>query len=409
MKTSLTKIIKENKYLYLYFIFILTIIITISTPIHAKFTNDYETEDDAVGISFDFNLNIQDIEEYESITVDANDAKIFNVKITNNNTKIIYYGIWYRMVDPIDINDSIVIAKLEDSEENTSGSIESNKDKTVSIIIKNKTDKNIKIDFGVSSSEIDANSVEYLDGKRLISGVDKVTYLNKTTTGSFVSYTANNGCSGNSCNGENANYINKDNMGYCGDSAQKFTKTGWQVAYIKEDSAYLISAGAIECIATDGMGNISLNNSKLDSFEKTPSTPKHITNLNNEALKYCNEEYSVDRICNSNTTWAFSANDLNIISNMPAKACYKFASESCMGVNDIITGSGDYWLATNYEKSTTNYYWSNINNYLLDSDTSNPLGLRPVIKLDPNVYIIDGDGTARNPYKIANELIKETN
>ncbi len=94
---------------------------------------------------------------------------------------------------------------------------------------------------------------------------------------------------------------------------------------------------------------------------------------------------------------------------MPTKACYKQHSESCEGVNDIIIGSGNYWLASNFEKGTTNYYWDSIYNYLLDADTSNPLGLRPVIKLDPNVYIIDGDGTSNNPYIISNEVIKDTN
>ena len=45
----------------------------------------------------------------------------------------------------------------------------------------------------------------------------------------------------------------------------------------------------------------------------------------------------------------------------------------------------------------------------MNGDTSNSLGLRPIIKLDSNVYIVDGDGTAENPYKISNEFIKEYN
>lgn len=407
MKKETMKIIKENKYLYLYFILILIVISAIFTPIHAKFTNDYSTDDDAVGISFDFNLNIQDVEEYESIFVDSYDAKLFNVKINNNTTNTIYYGVWYRMTESTNINNDIVIAKLEDSEADTSGSIDGSKDKTVSIIIKNKTDKNIKIDFGVSSSDKDTNNIEYLDGKRLISGVDKITYLNKTIAGSYVNYIGNNGCTGNSCTGENANYVDKDNMGYCQDSKHKILKNGWQIAYIKDESVYLVSAGSLECIATNNTGKVSLTNKKIDSFEQTAGTPQHITNLNTEALKYCNEEFSMDNLCNNNTTWAMNDTDLNIINNMPPKACYKNHSESCDGVNDIITGSGDYWLATNFDKGTTNYYWDSTNNYLLDGDTSNGYGLRPIIKLDPNVYIVDGDGTSNNPYIIANELIKE--
>ena len=402
-------IIKENKYLYLYFILILIAIIAIITPTYAKFTHDFITDDDAVGITFDFNIKIQDIEEYERISIDSFDAKMFNVKITNNSNNNIYYGIWDRMIEPQIINNEIVIAKDEKSISNTSDSINGKESKIVTIVIKNKTDKKIKLDFGVSSSEISTNNIEYLDGKRLISGVDKITYLNEVLEGSFVNYTGNNGCSGNSCSGENANYVNKDNMGYCNNNKSKFIKKGWQLAYTEDESAHLISAASLECIATDEAGNISVNNKKTTSFEKTIGTPKHITNLNKEALKYCNEEFSNERICNNNTTWAINEKDLNTINNMPIKACYKLHSESCDGVNDIITGSGDYWIATNYEKTTTNYYWDGLNNYVFNGDTSNPFGLRVVVKLDPNTYIVDGDGTINNPYKIANEYIKKNN
>lgn len=399
--------IKENKYVYLYFALALIIISAVITPAYAKFTHDYNTEDDAVGISFDFSIKIQDVEEYESISVDANDAKIFNIKIDNRTNNNIYYGVWYRMIEPTSINENIVIARLDDSEANTSGEIRPNTNVIVSIIVKNKTDKNIKIDFGVSSSDVDANNIEYLEGKRLISGIDEIKYLNEMSDGSYVNYTGNNGCSGNNCSGENVNYINKDNKGYCADNKHKFEKNGWQIAYIEDDSVYLISAGSLECIATSENGSLSLNNKKLDNFEKTNGTPKHITNLNKEALKYCNEDYTLDGVCNNNTAWAFNDEDFKKINNMPTKICYKMHSEACDGFNDIITGSGDYWLATNFEKGITNYYWNSETNYLLDADSSNSYGLRAVIKLDPNVYIVDGEGTIDNPYKIANEFIKE--
>ena len=401
------KIIKENKFLYLYFLLIVLVLSTLYTPIYAKFSNDYSTEDDVVGISFDFNLKISDIEEYKSMSVDAFDAMIFNIKVTNYADNTIYYGIWYRMIEPDEKNDSIVIAREESSKEGTTGSVDASHDKTVTIVVKNKTDKKIRFDFGVSSSDKDANSIEYLGGKRLISGVDKIVYLNEVLTGSYVSYTGNGGCVGNNCSGENANYVNKDNMGYCGDSKHKMLKNGWQLAYTKDSSAFIVSAGSVECVATNEAGSISVGNNQLSSFEKTLGTPKHLTNLNNEALKYCNEEFSYDSVCNGNTVWAFNEKDLNAINNMPIKACYKNHSESCEGVNDIVIGSGDYWLATNFDKTTTNYYWDGVRNYLSDSNTNINFGLRPVIKLDANVYVVDGDGSIDNPYKIANELIKE--
>ena len=196
-------------------------------------------------------------------------------------------------------------------------------------------------------------------------------------------------------------------MGYCYNSQNKFQKTGWQIAYIKDNSAHLISAGATECLATNKEGNISFSNSKLNDFEPTKKLPKHLSNLNSEAIKYCNEEFTPSGICDKTTSWAFNATDLNIINNMPTKACYKQKSDSCNGFNDIITGSGSYWLATNYDDELTSYYWDDSNSYLFNSNTSIPYGLRPIIKMDSNVYIIDGKGTENNPYIISNEIIKK--
>ena len=399
---------KNNlKYILLLLIIICSLFIIKANPTYAKFSNDYTTEDDAVGITFDFNLAISDIEEYQSISIDALDAKIFNVKVENNSNNTIYYGVWYRMIEPQDKSNDIVISKLDNSIDNTSDSIEAFKDRLITIIIKNKTKSKIGIDFGVASSDKDANSIEYLSGKRLISGTEKLTYLKEVETGSFVSYTGTNGCIGNTCSGENANYVDSKNMGYCYNSQNKFQKTGWQIAYIKDSSAHLISAGATECLATNKEGNISFNNSKLNDFEPTKKLPKHLSNLNSEAIKYCNEEFTPSGVCDKTTAWAFNATDLNIINNMPTKACYKQKSDSCNGFNDIITGSGSYWLATTYNDEITSYYWNDSNSYLFNSDTSTPYGLRPVIKMDSNVYIIDGKGTKNNPYIISNEIIKK--
>ena len=403
---NMIDIIKSNKYLYLYFLVVLLVICAVKTPTYAKFSDDYVTEDDAVGITFDFSLNISDIEEYKSINIDAYGAKIFNIKVSNNTPDTIYYGAWYRMVEPKDKSDDIVIAKLSDSASSTSGSVLGNDNSIISVIIKNKTNKKIKVDFGVASSDKDANSIEYLSGKRLISGTDDINYLNEVETGSFVEYVGSNGCTGNSCRGENANYVNGDNKGYCYSKDSKIRKIGWQVAYIEEKIVYLISAGSLECVSTGANGSISFNK-KLDNFEQAVGTPKHITNLNTESLKYCNEDFVIDGECNGNTVWAFNASDFTKINNMPVRACYKNHSESCDGFDDIITNSGYYWIANKFDDTNTNYYWDGIHGYVYNSNTSNSLGIRPVIKMDPSIYIVDGDGSSNNPYKIANEVIRD--
>ncbi len=74
--------------------------------------------------------------------------------------------------------------------------------------------------------------------------------LNTVSVGSYVKYMGNNGCDGNHCAGDNANYVSDDDMGYCTSFTLGFIVNGWRVAYIKDNSAYLVSAGAPECVAT---------------------------------------------------------------------------------------------------------------------------------------------------------------
>ena len=78
---------------------------------------------------------------------------------------------------------------------------------------------------------------------------DKI-YLNQVEPGSYVQYIGTNGCDGKHCEGDNANYVSDMKMGYCDGSNYQFTVNGWRVGYIKDNSAYLISAGAPECVVT---------------------------------------------------------------------------------------------------------------------------------------------------------------
>ena len=74
--------------------------------------------------------------------------------------------------------------------------------------------------------------------------------LNTVEPGSYVKYVGNNGCDGKHCEGQNANYENDKRMGYCGNEKNYFTVNGWRVLYVKDGSAYLVSAGAPECVQT---------------------------------------------------------------------------------------------------------------------------------------------------------------
>lgn len=79
---------------------------------------------------------------------------------------------------------------------------------------------------------------------------DAKTTLSEVPVGSYVSYVGNNGCSGKACAGQNANYVNDMKMGYCSNSKFQYTANGWRVGYVKDKSAYLVSAGSVECMSS---------------------------------------------------------------------------------------------------------------------------------------------------------------
>ncbi len=227
--------------------------------------------------------------------------------------------------------------------------------------------------------------------------------LSTVKAGSYVDYTGNNGCSGDACKGQNANYVSDADMGYCSDSGYKFMVNGWRVAYTKNGSAYLVSAGAPECMCTKGDG-ISSNSSCSSSYETTSGAPLHLANLNNNALKYCNPTYAYGGVCNSSSAWAMNANDFQNITGkaLNSSSCYyNFSDRSCGYENDLIDNGSYYWFATSYDWTSASIFrWHAYGQTVIATNSNFLYGLRPVIRLSSNVVVIGGAGTAEDPYKI---------
>ena len=227
--------------------------------------------------------------------------------------------------------------------------------------------------------------------------------LSNMEVGSYVSYTGNNGCSGNACSGQNANYVSNTDMGYCSDKNYKFMTNGWRIAYIKGGSVYLISAGAPECICSNSDGTTS--NVECNSYESTVGASLHLQNLNDKALTYCNKNYVYNGICDEDSTWSMGATDFQNITGkvLSNSSCLNISSDvSCGYNNDLIDNGGYYWYATSNDSSANVFQWyPNYRQVNLNS-SNNLYGVRPVIRLDSNVVVIDGDGTIENPYEISN-------
>lgn len=160
---------------------------------YAKFTSNYTTPDNIVGINLSFNLDISNIEEYEEINIKPNSYEIFNVKLTNDSSETAYYGIWYKMVNPTFKTSDITIARNIENETATSGSILENSDITASIIIKNNTNSSVIVNIGVASSNKSIEDIEYLNGKVLINGTtSEVDFSYDSINKRYISYEEGN-------------------------------------------------------------------------------------------------------------------------------------------------------------------------------------------------------------------------
>lgn len=229
--------------------------------------------------------------------------------------------------------------------------------------------------------------------------------LSSMEVGSYVAYVGNNGCEGNSCNGQNANYVSNDNMGYCYGSNYKFIANGWRVGYIKNSSVHLISAGAVDCICTDEDGKM-FNTKTCATKISSTHLDQHVDNLNSVSLKYCNSSYTKDGRCDSTTVWAMNDNDFKMITGsvLSSSSCNaKNSDKSCGYNNDLIDNGSMYWVNAKYSSTgNTIFAWSGSTRKIGNNTSENLRGVRPVINLEPNVIVLSGSGTYADPYIIGN-------
>ena len=226
--------------------------------------------------------------------------------------------------------------------------------------------------------------------------------LSSVSAGSYVKYTGNNGCSGKSCEGQNANYVSDNDMGYCDTYSNKFTVSGWRIAYINETTAYLISAGAPECLATDANGTVFRKNVSSSFSETTDNLPKHLENLKNEALKYCNKLYAYGGVCNDNSTWGIKEEDFKKITNASSlSSCHGVSESSSCGYNNSLIDNGSFYWFNNLRTSTTLFRWAPTYRFVNDMSSFSAGGVRPIIRLKSTVKEIGGTGTYQDPYIIS--------
>ena len=181
-------------------------------------------------------------------------------------------------------------------------------------------------------------------------------YLKDVSVGSYIQYSGNNGCDGDSCLGENANYHDDNQMGYCYDSHYQYVASGYRVLNVSDDTAYIVSAGALEC-------------SKQENADKVAS-------------KYCNPKYAYGGVCDINSVWSIRESDITNINQIYG--------------NDLIDNGGYYW----YTHQNNEIGIWNASNRKFDTKNNYVLGVRPVIRMNSDVLVVSGSGSYEDPYVI---------
>ena len=349
--------------------------------------------------TYKFILGTENVEN--SVTVAAGSSKNVSITVSNQDKIKLKYGIYYTSSD---ILTDVDLGYKWDTDYLPNGLIDSNQDYIVTIQIDNNSSSDITISFGImyglesGGDLVPGENQHFLEKKWRFP-------LNEVEAGSYVAYQGNNGCTGESCNGQNANYVSDSDMGYCHDVTYKFKVNGWRVGYIQNENVYLISAGATECVCTNSNGTISADS--CSTSESTFAAPIHLSNLNNISLKYCNPDFVKDGDC-ANNVWAVNESDFKKLtgSGKSLLECHDNSTEKdkCGEGNDLVDNGGNYWYANAYSSTSSNalFGWNPLYHYLSVGDSSHVFGVRPVIRLDNLVVVTSGTGTYEDPYQITN-------
>ena len=340
--------------------------------------------------TYQFILNNDNTEN--TVLVPANSSKKYHVTISNSEDKSLKYGVYYNSSSDLSY---VNLGYLKYSTYQPNGVIPSNGKYEVSLRIDNNSDSDIPVKIGVSYGlenggdlELSANSHWFGEANDLLSDM---------VAGSFVQYAGNNGCAGKACEGQNANYVSNSDLGYCYDSNYKYNANGWRIAYIKDGSAYLTSAGSPECMCTSSNGTAGTS---CSDSETTAAIPKHLANLNTKALTYCSSAFAYGRKCDSNSAWNMGDADFKEITGDSLSAHY--LSDGYYDNYSVINNGGYYWYGTATSASTTTAYsWRPISRSTYNSISSYAFGVRPVIRLSSSVFVTGGTGTSEDPYIIS--------
>ena len=430
-----------KKSYFIIFGLIVLAVVCFSTS-YAIFSNTKEEHGKLNIVAGNLNYKLESSElDSDSVTVPANTSKEIRIKLTSLNEVSSKYELYY-ILDKT--NDKVSVGYSKDTKDSVLGTVEANKNKIITIVIRNDSDTSSKVTFKVLGGLLN-NNLALKDGNSLNQEVEPYRVLskailedNKLITATPTLTTSSNNTSDESglysstaTNTGNPTYYFRGNVENNYVSFAGFT---WRIVRINED-------GTVRLIMQDGINNntnyqfnSNYNNYTYmyytNSNAKTTLENWYQTNIGSKAdlaKNVSSGNYYCEQAKVKYDSAATSGN-----ANMTVYSSYtpnfKCATDgNGKGVVNAIIGlltydevvyAGGYYSMDNdnyFLYNTSKFWWtmspngySNSHAYeWLVSPTSfihysyviNPACLRSVINLKTDV-VVSGNGKSSSPYQL---------
>ena len=431
-----------KKSYFIIFGLIVLAVICFSTS-YAIFSNTKEEHGKLNIVAGNLNYKIESSElDSDSITLPANTSKEIRIKLTSLNEVSSKYELYY-ILDKT--NDKVSVGYSKDTKDNVLGTVEANKNKIITIVIRNDSDTSSKVTFKVMGGLLN-NNLALKDGNSLNKEVELYRILSKailednklitakpTLTTSSNNSTDESGLysSADTNSGEPTYYF----RGNVENNYVSFAGFIWRIVRINED-------GTVRLIMQDGInGNTTYKfNSNYNNYTymyytnnsnaKTQLESWYQTNIGsktNLASKVATGDYYCEQAkAKVDSSWTSGSANMTLYSNYtPDFKCSNDgnnkgivnASVGLLSYDEVVYAGGYRGQSNNsYYLYNNTYFWTMspagfVSNFSslwyvttsggIDNDSvSTTLRLRPVIILNSDTQISDGDGTKNDPFTI---------
>ena len=429
-----------KKSYFIIFGLIVLAVVCFSTS-YAIFSNTKEEHGKLNIVAGNLNYKIESSElDSDSVTVPANTSKEIRIKLTSLNEVSSKYELYY-ILDKT--NDKVSVGYSKDTKDSVLGTVEANKNKIITIVIRNDSDTSSKVTFKVLGGLLN-NNLALKDGNSLNQEVEPYRVLSKAilednklitatptlTTSSNNTNDASGLYSSTATNTGEPTYYFRGNVE---NNYVSFAGQTWRIVRVNED-------GTVRIIMQDGINdntiyafNSNYNNYTYmyysNSDAKTTLESWYQTNIGNKAdlaknvasgAYYCEQakaKYSDSYTSGSATMTTYNkyTPDFKCSSDGNGKGVVN-ASVGLLTYDEIVYAGGyrgqsnnSYYLCNNtyfwtmspagFSGSHSNVWYVYPTGDIYSNPVTNANAVRPVIILNADT-LATGSGTSSDPFVI---------